>query len=99
MCVGDVQCPKGVMTEAQKGLRERNICQKLSPQIQTNFRSQYFGAKKTDFSHSAEDRHPCKNCSKNDNHKTTHEKILLEIFVLEVYLYGCHSFISSVHNE
>ena len=27
-----------------------------------------------------------KNCSKDDNHKTTHEKILWEIFVLEVYL-------------
>ena len=25
MCVGDVQCPKGAMTEAQKGLRERNM--------------------------------------------------------------------------
>ena len=25
LCVGDVQCPKGVMTEAQKGLRERNM--------------------------------------------------------------------------
>ena len=25
MCVGDIQCPKGAMTEAQKGLRERNM--------------------------------------------------------------------------
>ena len=25
MCVGDVQCPKGAMTEAQKGLREKNM--------------------------------------------------------------------------
>ena len=25
LCVGDVQCPKGAMTEAQKGLRERNM--------------------------------------------------------------------------
>ena len=25
VCVGDVQCPKGAMTEAQKGLRERNM--------------------------------------------------------------------------
>ena len=24
VCVGDVQCPKGAMTEAQKGLRERS---------------------------------------------------------------------------
>ena len=61
--------------------------------------SQYFGAKQADSCRLAEDWHPCKNCSKNDNHKTTHEKILLEIFVLEVYLYGCHSCISSVHNE
>ena len=29
-----------------------------------------------------------KNCSKDDNHKPTHTKILLEIFVLQVYLYG-----------
>ena len=25
LCVGVVQCPKGAMTEAQKGLRERNM--------------------------------------------------------------------------
>ena len=25
LCVGDVQCPKGAMTEAQQGLRERNM--------------------------------------------------------------------------
>ena len=25
VCVGDVQCPKGAMTEAPKGLRERNM--------------------------------------------------------------------------
>ena len=25
VCVGDVQCPKGAMTEAQKGLRKRNM--------------------------------------------------------------------------
>ena len=25
VCVGDVQCPKRVMTEAQKELRERNM--------------------------------------------------------------------------
>ena len=25
VCVGDVQCLKGAMTEAQKGLRERNM--------------------------------------------------------------------------
>ena len=25
VCVGDVQCPKGAMTEAQKGLRERSM--------------------------------------------------------------------------
>ena len=25
LCVGDVQCPKGAMTEVQRGLRERNM--------------------------------------------------------------------------
>ena len=25
VCVRDVQCPKGAMTEARKGLRERNM--------------------------------------------------------------------------
>ena len=25
VCVGDVQCPKGAMTESQKGLRDRNM--------------------------------------------------------------------------
>ena len=25
VCVGDIQCPKGAMTEDQRGLRERNI--------------------------------------------------------------------------
>ena len=42
-----------------------------------------------------------KNCSKYDSHKTTYEKILLEIFVSETtcIFVWCHSFISSVHNE
>ena len=34
-------------------------CQKLSPRIYTNLRSQYFGAKNADFRRSAADWHPC----------------------------------------
>ena len=51
MCVGDVQYPKGAMTEVQEGPRERNICPYIVSEIISSDldESQYiFGAKKAD---------------------------------------------------
>ena len=49
VCVGDVQCPKGAMTEAQKGLRERNMSLYSVRNYLLGFRrikSKHVGAKK-----------------------------------------------------
>ena len=64
MCVGEVQCPKGAMTEAQKGLRERNMSLFSVGNYLLGFRRisrvNILVPKKADFRHSAEDWHPCK---------------------------------------
>ena len=62
VCVGDVQCPKGAMTEAQKGLRERNMSLYSVRNYLLGFRQisrvNILVQKKADFRHSAEDWHP-----------------------------------------
>ena len=60
MYFGEVQCPKGAMTEAQKGLRERNMSLYSVRNYLLGFRriSGVFGAKKADFRRLAEDGHP-----------------------------------------
>ena len=63
VCVRDVQCPKGAMTEAQKGLRERNMSlysvrNYLLADLDES-QGSIIWCKKTDFRRSAEDWHPC----------------------------------------
>ena len=62
VCVGDVQCPKGAMTEAQKGLRVRNMSLYSVRNYLHGFR-RISGVNILDFAdfhHSAEDWHLCK---------------------------------------
>ena len=63
VCVGDVQYPKGTMTEAQKGLRERNMSlysvRNYLPGFRRISRVNIFGAKTlVDFHRLAKDWYP-----------------------------------------
>ena len=59
VCVGDVQCPKGAMTEAQKGISPYIVPEIISSDLDESQES-IFWCKKTDFRHTAEDWHPCR---------------------------------------
>ena len=61
VCV-DVQCPKGAMPEAQKGLRERNMSLYSVRNYLLGFRrisGVNILVQKKDFRHSVEEWHPC----------------------------------------